>query len=64
LSQLRVIVVLMALPALHMHALVIIWGSFGNHLRVKLANLELKPTRMTYSFFCLLLCGETTAGSQ
>ena len=39
----------------------IIWESFGSEVGV---NLELKPTRMTYSFFCLLLCGETTAGPQ
>ena len=39
----------------------IIWESFESEVGV---NLELKPTRMTYSFFCLLLCGETTAGSQ
>jgi hypothetical protein len=39
----------------------IIWESFECEVGV---NLELKPTRMTYSFFCLLLCGETTAGSQ
>jgi hypothetical protein len=39
----------------------IIWESFESEVGV---NLELKPTRMTYSFFCLLLCGETTAGPQ
>ena len=37
------------------------WGSFESEVGV---NLELKPTRMTYFFFCLLLCGETTAGPQ
>ena len=39
----------------------IIWESFESGVGV---NLELKPTRVTYSFFCLLLCGETTAGPQ
>ena len=39
----------------------IIWESFESAVGV---NLELKPTCMTYSFFCLLLCGETTAGPQ
>ena len=39
----------------------IIWESFGSEVGF---NLELKPTSMTYSFFCLLLCGETTAGPQ